>query len=62
MSVAIALSLLGLLVGFVLLADLRSPRGTSAPARVSVIIPARDEEASLPRQVFVDLSSGSIHF
>ena len=49
MSVAIALSLLGLLVGFLLLADPRSPRGTSAPARVSVVIPARDEEASLPR-------------
>lgn len=48
MSVATALSLLGLLVGFLLLADLRTPKGASAATTTSLVIPARDEEGSLP--------------
>lgn len=49
MSFASALTVAGLLVGFLLLASVRTPRGRSDGASVSVIIPARNEEASLPR-------------
>lgn len=48
MSAAFVLTVAGLLVGFLLVADLRTPTGTSAPATVSVIIPARNEQGSLP--------------
>lgn len=50
MTFALALTLLGLAAGIVLLADLRTPAGSLGPARpsVTVIIPARNEAASLP--------------
>jgi hypothetical protein len=48
MSTVAVLSLVGLLLGFVLLADLRTPHGSSRPTTVSIVIPARDEERSLP--------------
>jgi 4,4'-diaponeurosporenoate glycosyltransferase len=48
MSAVAALSILGLLLGFLLLVDVRTPQGSSRPATVSIIIPARDEERSLP--------------
>ncbi|MCU1369526.1 MAG: hypothetical protein JWO77_720 [Ilumatobacteraceae bacterium] len=50
MTVALALTLLGLIAGSVLLADLRTPHGSAGddPPSVAVIIPARNEAHSLP--------------
>ena len=48
MSVALALTIVGLALGFVVLAHVRSPQGTGTTASVSVIIPVRNEEESLP--------------
>ncbi|WP_421117947.1 glycosyltransferase [Aquihabitans daechungensis] len=50
MTASEVLTLVGLLLGFVLVSDLRRPRSNreSVPAAISVIIPARDEERSLP--------------
>jgi hypothetical protein len=42
------LILAGLVLGFVLLAAVRTPRATGSSAVVSVVIPARNEEATLP--------------
>jgi len=41
-------TVIGVLIGFVLFADVRAPSGRSDPSAVSVIIPARNEEVSLP--------------
>lgn len=51
MTIALALTLVGLAAGLVLLADLRTPSGRfdGEPPPVSVIIPARNEAASLPK-------------
>lgn len=48
MSLADALTAVGLLLGFALLSRVRTPRGPSTPVSVSVVVPARNEEASLP--------------
>jgi 4,4'-diaponeurosporenoate glycosyltransferase len=47
-TVALALTGAGLLIGFGLLVHLRAPDGTAGAADVSVIIPARNEAGSLP--------------
>lgn len=48
MNLALVLTAVGVLLGFFLFADVRTPRGRSDASTVSVIIPARNEESSLP--------------
>ena len=49
MTPTVALTVAGVLLGFVLMANIRTPSGRGATTSVSVIIPARNEERTLPR-------------